>query len=141
MELHISAEHSNEDRTRVRNKLIAFNHAHFPKELSNRYEELNLLLKNAEGETLGGIVGDICWNWLEIHYLILDEQVRGLGYGSKLLLEIEEIAREKSCDFIKLDTLSFQALDFYLKYGYEVYGTIHNAGGHTHYYLKKDLKS
>ncbi|WIV19830.1 GNAT family N-acetyltransferase [Paenibacillus polygoni] len=141
MELQISAEHSHEDRTHVRNKLIAFNHAHFSKELSNRYEELNLFVKNEDGETLGGIVGDICWNWLEIHYLILDEQIRGLGYGSKLLLEIEEIARQKSCDFIKLDTLSFQALDFYLKYGYEVYGSINNAGGHTHYYLKKDLKS
>lgn len=42
--------------------------------------------------------------------------------------------------FIKLDTLSFQALDFYLKEGFQVYGTIENAGSHTHYYLKKVIE-
>lgn len=45
----------------------------------------------------------------------------------------------KKCDFIKLDTLSFQALDFYLKQGFEVFGTIHNAGSYSHYYLTKEL--
>lgn len=53
--------------------------------------------------------------------------------------EVEKIAREKHCDFMKTDTLSFQALDFYKKEGFEVYGMIENAGRHTHYYMKKNL--
>ncbi|PRX72564.1 hypothetical protein B0G52_105117 [Cohnella sp. SGD-V74] len=53
--------------------------------------------------------------------------------------EAEKMARKKKCDFIKLDTLSFQALEFYLKEDFQIYGTIENAGGHTHYYLKKDI--
>jgi hypothetical protein len=36
------------------------------------------------------------------------------------------LAKEKKCDFIKLDTLSFKAIDFYKKRGFEVFGTIHN---------------
>ena len=70
---------------------------------------------------------------------MIDEDLRRSGYGTKLITELEKIALEKECDFIKVDTLSFQALDFYKKQGFEVYGTIHNAGGHTHYYLKKDI--
>lgn len=84
-------------------------------------------------------MGEICWNWLEIHYLFVDEAFRKSGYGAKLLNEAEKIAKEKQCEFVKLDTLSFQALDFYIKQGYEVYGQIENAGRHTHYYMKKDI--
>lgn len=71
---------------------------------------------------------------------MIDEDIRGLGYGSKLLLEIEQIAFKNKCDFIKVDTLSFQALDFYQHHGYQVYGTLDNVGrDYKHYYLKKNL--
>ena len=84
----------------------------------------------------------MCWNWLEIHTLMVDENIRKFGYGSKLLSEIEQIELEKKCDFIKVDTLSFQALDFYEKNGYTVFGSIDNVGREfTHYYLKKDLNN
>lgn len=123
----------------VRNKMSEFNHKHFPDDLKGRYQELKLHLVNESGEVLGGIAGEFCWNWLEIHYLYVEEEQRKSGYGRALLREAERLAVEKQCDFIKLDTLSFQALDFYLKEGFLVYGTIENAGRHTHYYLKKDL--
>ncbi|MGG4394551.1 GNAT family N-acetyltransferase [Paenibacillus thiaminolyticus] len=32
-----------------------------------------------------------------IHYLVIDEQVRKLGYGKKLLVEAEKLAKEKEC--------------------------------------------
>lgn len=139
MELFISSESSSADKEYVRNNMIAFNVRHFPAELNGRYQEINLFLKNANGQTVGGIVGEICWNWLEVHFLFIEEQYRHSGYGTKLLNEVEQIAKAKKCDFIKLDTLSFQALDFYKKHGFEIFGTIHNAGTHAHYYLKKDL--
>ncbi|MBH5316842.1 GNAT family N-acetyltransferase [Paenibacillus sp. GSMTC-2017] len=139
MELYISNEINSDDKATVRNKLIAFNMKNFPEHLNGRYQEINLFLKNEAGEVFGGIVGEICWNWIEIHYFFVDEQYRKYGYGKRLLVEAERIAKEKNCDFIKLDTLSFQAIDFYKRQGYEVYGTIENAGGHTHYYLKKDI--
>ena len=73
---------------------------------------------------------------------MVDENIRKFGYGSKLLSEIEQIELEKKCDFIKVDTLSFQALDFYEKNGYTVFGSIDNVGREfTHYYLKKDLNN
>lgn len=128
-----------ENKDYVRNKMIEFNLRHFPDDLKGRYQELKLHLVHDAGTIIGGIVGEFCWNWLEIHYLFVEEEYRKSGYGRALLREAEKMAVERKCDFIKLDTLSFQALDFYLKEEFQIYGTIENAGGHTHYYLKKDI--
>ncbi|QRG66721.1 GNAT family N-acetyltransferase [Brevibacillus choshinensis] len=139
MELSISNESTPSDKAYVRQKMYEFNSAHFPAELKGRYQEVNLFVKDAEGQLFGGILTEIAWNWMEVHYLYVSEELRKAGYGSKLMAEAERIARENKCDFIKLDTLSFQALEFYRRLGFEVYGQIENAGGFTHYYLKKNL--
>ncbi len=139
MKLNITNEINSADKSFVRDKMIEFNLKHFPDDLKGRYQEVNLFLKNFDGQIYGGIVGEICWNWLEVHYLFIDEDLRKQGYGKNLLSEAEKVAKEKKCDFIKLDTLSFQALDFYIKQGFEVFGAIQNAGRHTHYYLKKNI--
>ncbi|WP_336886790.1 GNAT family N-acetyltransferase [Paenibacillus xylanexedens] len=70
----------------------------------------------------------------------MDSEQRHRGYGSHLLLEVERIAREKSCDFVMLNTFSYQGPEFYKKHGYQLITTIENAPtGHSHYYFKKDL--
>ncbi|WP_233569804.1 GNAT family N-acetyltransferase [Falsibacillus albus] len=128
------------DKGHIHDMLYQFNLKHFPEDLRGRYEEINIFLKGDDGAVLGGILGEICWNWLEIHTLILEEEMRKHGFGTKLLVAIEQVAKEKECNFIKVDTLSFQALDFYQKNGYEVYGTLDGVGrDFQHYYLKKDL--
>lgn len=140
VDLRIIREDTDESKKNVNERLYYFNLAHFPEDLRGRYEEVNLFIKDEKDQVLGGIMGEVCWNWLEIHVLIMDESLRKNGYGSKLLMEAEEIAKERKCDFIKLDTLSFQALEFYKKHGYEVYGTLPNVGrDFDHYYMKKDL--
>ncbi|KOP69182.1 GNAT family acetyltransferase [Bacillus sp. FJAT-18019] len=139
MSIEITNNIDTDNKDYVRNKMIEFNLKHFPDELKGRYQELKLHLVHDGGAIIGGIVGEFCWNWLEIHYLFVEEEYRKSGYGRSLLKEAEKMAVERKCDFIKLDTLSFQALDFYLKEGFQIYGTIENAGRHTHYYLKKDI--
>ncbi|MGD7044903.1 GNAT family N-acetyltransferase [Jeotgalibacillus proteolyticus] len=140
MHLQITREKNQSGQDQVNKWLYEYNLARFPKDLGGRYEEVSLFVKDAQNEVHGGLLGEICWNWLEIHVLILDEEIRQSGYGSKLMKEAEKIARAKNCDFIKVDTLSFQAREFYEKLGYEVFGTLKNVGReHEHYYLKKDL--
>ncbi|HWI48980.1 MAG TPA: GNAT family N-acetyltransferase [Rummeliibacillus sp.] len=141
MNLHITKEINEKNKQYINDELYKFNLKHFPIDLGGRYEEICLFLKDEEGTVRGGILGEVCWNWLEIHTFMIDEDIRKSGFGKKLLLEIEKIALEKECDFIKVDTLSFQALGFYEKNGYQVFGSINNVGrDHQHYYLKKDLK-
>ena len=141
MSFHITKELDRKAKQHLDDGLYKFNLKHFPEDLGGRYEEIGLFIKDDNGSVRGGIIGAICWNWLEIYNLFLDDNIRKMGYGTKLLLEIENIALEKQCDFIKLDTLSFQALGFYEKNGYKVFGTLDNVGRkYEHYYLKKDLK-
>jgi len=124
----------------VENELYKYNLKHFPADLRGKYEEIQIFLKDENGNVRGGIVAEVCWNWLEIHTFMIDENIRKCGFGTKLLLALEEIAFAKQCDFIKVDTLSFQALGFYEKHGYQVFGTLNNVGrDFQHYYLTKEL--
>lgn len=129
---------TSEEANYVRNKLIEFNSKHVP---DGRYEEINLCLKDEKGEIIAGLNSAICWNWMEIDILWVEEGSRKQGYGTRLLDEAEKIAKSKECTFIKLNTFSFQAPEFYKKYGYKEIAIIENAPlGINHYYYKKDLK-
>jgi GNAT superfamily N-acetyltransferase len=140
MKFRITEEVNESKKSHVNHKLYEYNLSHFPEDLRGRYREVNFFLLDEDKNVRGGILGEVCWNWLEIHTLMVDEDLRGLGYGTKLLVEMEQIAIESECDFIKVDTLSFQALDFYQSNGYTVYGTLDNVGrDFKHFYLKKDL--
>lgn len=130
---------TDEESQYVRNKLIEFNANQLPKG-TNRYEEINLNIKDADGNIVGGLLSAVCWNWMEIDILWVDQNQRTQGLGSKLLMEAERIAKEKECAFVKLNTFSFQAPDFYKKHGYQVMAIIENAPvGHKHYYLMKEI--
>lgn len=121
----------------VRNKLIEFNSKQVP---NGVYEEVNLCVKDRGERIIAGLNSVICWNWMEIDILWVDDEHRRSGHGKRLLEEAEEIARSKQCTFIKLNTFSFQAPEFYKKYGYKEMAVIENAPlGSKHYYFIKEL--
>ncbi len=80
---------------------------------------------------------------LELHIidvLWIKEEFRKDGYGSTLLKEVEKIVKEKGCKLVHLDTFDFQAKDFYLKHGYEIFGVLDNCPcGRKRYYMKKNI--
>ncbi len=51
---------------------------------------------------------------------------QGKGLGSQLLLELEEAARQNRVTSITLSTKSYQAKEFYLKNGYQIYASLEN---------------
>src|SRR5512139_2371965 len=73
-------------------------------------------------EIMGGVVAAIYWDWLYIDLMWLKEELRGCGYGSRLLRLAEYEARKRGAKHAFLDTFSFQAPGFYEKYGYQVFG-------------------
>ncbi len=132
---------SSEEAQTVRTNLIKFNAQFIAEDLQQNYKEINLHIKDENDEIAGGINSVFCWNWIEVDILWVDDRFRGRGYGSRMLQEIERIAREKQCTFIKLNTFSFQAPVFYRKHGFQEITRIDDAPrGHQHYYFIKYLE-
>lgn len=101
---------------------------------------LCFVLRAADGEVVGGVIGATHWDWLHIDLLWVKEELRGRGYGRRLLLLAEEEARKRGAKHAYLDTFSFQAPDFYDQYGYRVFGELPDfPPGHRRYYLTKQL--
>lgn len=56
MQLQIVKVPGTNDTSYVTNKMIEFNLKHFPDELKGRYQAVNLLLKDSDGNVYGGLV-------------------------------------------------------------------------------------
>jgi ribosomal protein S18 acetylase RimI-like enzyme len=103
------------------------------------YARLAVVVRNEDGDVIGGLCGELLWDWFHVQCLWVDEGLRDRGVGTKLVRMAEDAAISKGIDNIHLETTSFQALDFYLKNGYEVFGQLEGKpAGHTWYYLKKE---
>jgi GNAT superfamily N-acetyltransferase len=120
----------------IRNSLYEFNGENVP----IVFENINLLLKDDSGKIYGGILAYNYWNCMYIDILWIDKSQRDQGYGTKLMMDIEKIAREKGLSLIHLDTHAFQAPEFYRKCGYTEFGVLENSPqGYKRYYMKKEL--
>ncbi|MCH7370936.1 GNAT family N-acetyltransferase [Aeromonas sp. MR16] len=101
-------------------------------------EQIASFIKDERGEVLGGILADIKWGWLHVDWLWIDERIRKDGWGGRLLATMEEYAQSKGITRFHLETTSFQALLFYQKQGYTVFGELPDMPpGHITYFLKK----
>jgi GNAT superfamily N-acetyltransferase len=97
-----------------------------------------LFARDADGKVQGGLRGSTYWSWCSVDVLAVAEPYRGQGIGSRLLAKAEEIARERGCIGIRLDTIGFQAPDFYRRHGYSEFGRIDDyPPGHTRYWFMK----
>jgi len=102
---------------------------------------LTLWVKNPLGERLAGLHG---WTWggsCYIQDLWVQKDLRGQGYGTKLLQAAEHEARARGCHQVILDSYDFQAPGFYQKLGYEVFAVLaDHPRKHRNYYLRKQLE-
>lgn len=98
------------------------------------------LVRDEQGDIVGGLYGRVFFSWLYIELLVVPEQARGQGTGSTLMQMAEELAREKNCVGIWLDTFDFQAPAFYRKHGFTEIGQIDDyPPGHHHFFFQKRL--
>ena len=107
---------------------------------NDNHTPLNLIEYNNDGNIIAGIIGGTYWGWMYVDILWVQESYRKKGIGTKLLLEAEKEAARRGCHHVHLDTMSWQAPDFYKKHGYEVIGILPDIpSGNKKYLLMKPL--
>jgi GNAT superfamily N-acetyltransferase len=106
----------------------------------NKFQRLCFVLQAPDQTIVGGMVGEIYWEWLYIDLLWVKDELRGRGYGHRILTLAEQEARQRGARNVYLDTFSFQAPSFYKDHGYQVFGELSNfPPGHQRYFLTKKL--
>ena len=89
---------------------------------------------------IGGILMRRRYDHLDIAKLAIDRAYRGKRLGTQLIRAAEKLARDRHVINITLSTRSYQAVGFYEKCGYQIYGTVVDlpfAGGTTTYCGKR----
>jgi GNAT superfamily N-acetyltransferase len=103
-------------------------------------EPVTLLVQDADGQTLGGLLGLTFWGWLFIDWLWLAPEQRGKRLGEALLQRAEAIARDRGCRNVYTDTFSFQAPGFWQRNGYGEFGRLDEMPeGHARIWFRKAL--
>ncbi|MGV3027759.1 GNAT family N-acetyltransferase [Streptococcus hyovaginalis] len=85
-----------------------------------------LLTKEEGGNLLAVLQAIQSIETVHIKSLVVAKEAQGKGLGSQLLLELEEAARQNGVTSITLSTKSYQAKEFYLKNGYQIYASLEN---------------
>ncbi|ASP38087.1 GNAT family N-acetyltransferase [Bacterioplanes sanyensis] len=137
MEITAVAEPTEQDFLVLKNGLNGYNER-FTGKIER--EKVSAFVKSDTGETLGGILGEIYWGWLHVQGLWVHESIRSQKAGSRLLKQLEEYAFSKGIQNYRLETTTFQALGFYQKQGYQLFGELPDMPpGFTSYFLQKQI--
>jgi hypothetical protein len=101
---------------------------------------LTISLRDESGAIVGGLVGELKWEWLYVDLLWIDESHRGSrpwrGAGGA---RPNRTARDHGAKGVFLGTMSIQAPDFYPRLGYRECGRMENypvAGQTLHHFTK-----
>jgi GNAT superfamily N-acetyltransferase len=101
---------------------------------------LAVLVRDGEGRALGGLTASIKYGWVHVDLLWLPDSLRGRGVGSAVMDAVEDDARRRGCIGAHVETTDYQALPFYEKRGYAVFGVLEGYPvGSKSYYLRKAL--
>jgi len=106
----------------IRQRMAEYNRAQTNGEYDKPGIEINMVLKDSEGNVVGGISASTQVRVMYLETLWVADEYRKRGYGRDLVLAAERAGFENGCITSHTWSLSFQAPGFYQKIGYEVLG-------------------
>ncbi|WP_168429675.1 GNAT family N-acetyltransferase [Erwinia amylovora] len=136
MNMLVTATPHHDDVNHIRQKLMAFNAQYVD---FNQVRDLAVFIDDDSGNKIAGLLATTWGNWMHIHFLWVEEALRGSGHGARLLQAAELEATVRGCQRACVDTFSFQAREFYEKQGYRLQMTLEQMPVHhrQHYLIKQ----
>ena len=94
-----------------------------------------------EGQNfMGCVVVQLFWGQLHVKYLVVEELYRGKGIGRQLMEHAFNFGKNQGCTFAFVETMSFQAPEFYERLGFQIELTRAGYDKNTSmHYLKRDI--
>ena len=130
-----------QDQDYLIDRLVEYNLSQVKSEQEENFIDLSMKAVEDDKIIAGIIAKMYCWNIVYVDTLWVDPDYRGRRIGEKLLTMLENEAKLKGAKLVHLDTFDFQAKDFYLKQGYEIFGKLEDCPkNHCRYYMKKALQ-
>ncbi len=138
MDYVVNYKEDQEYRSYIKFKLNSFNDVFSPYHVKSRKEGyFSYFDIRLPEEKKGGLVGCIYWNLMEIEDFYISQSHRDQGFGRDLLFKAIDIAHQKKLNYILIRTYSFQAKDFFYKFGFSVVGEITDYPPGDSYYIMK----
>jgi predicted acetyltransferase/GNAT superfamily N-acetyltransferase len=97
-------------------------------------------IRDQENNVVGGCDGNELYGCLYIDQLWVSETIRHSGWGTQLINAALDYGKNRGCTFANVDTMDWEALDFYQKLGFTV--EFERTGFHKNsvsYALRKEL--
>ncbi|MBO6560804.1 MAG: GNAT family N-acetyltransferase [Nisaea sp.] len=116
-------------------RLVAFNRER--SDWNSRY--FTVEIRDADGKLRGGAGARVNLGIVEVSTIWLDNDLRGNGWGRRLVETVVEKGRDLQAGKIMLDTYDFQARAFYEALGFSVFGTLDYPSGNSRFYLSRDI--
>jgi GNAT superfamily N-acetyltransferase len=98
-----------------------------------------VVLRDEIGSVRGGAHGVVRMGAVEIRSVWLDGDLRGRGFGAKIIRAVEDEARRLGARAALLDSYEFQARGFYERLGYTSFGSFTYPDGVSRFYLSRAL--
>jgi ribosomal protein S18 acetylase RimI-like enzyme len=99
---------------------------------------LAVLARDGTGTLQGGAWGVSYYDWMCVNLFYLPKALRRQGWGSRIMRAIEREAVRRGCTGIWVDTVSYQAPDFYPRFGFSQFARIDEwVPGQSHIWFQK----
>jgi GNAT superfamily N-acetyltransferase len=102
---------------------------------------LHIFALDAHETVVGGLLGSTRFLWLSVDIVAIREDIRRTGVGRELMRRAEAEATARGCTRSFVETMDYQAPEFYEKLGYRIAGRLENWDSHGHgkFFLVKVL--
>lgn len=131
----LEPEPTRQDRTVLTDMIRQFNQQFFQ---PSEWQSVAVFAKDEAGSIVGGALGEIGCDWLYLRILVVQENLRRQGIGSKILTAFEHEGHKQECVGVHLETLEFSARTFYEKHGYTMFAVQKNyPKGYSRYFMER----